>query len=72
MVLIGKLLIASIPILIIFYYFRGLPDYYTGMDLLGRFRVIWAGLIAIAGFVIIGYLINIRQLRETVRSIIRR
>ena len=64
-----KVVIASIPLLITGYYFRQLPDFNLNMDLISRFRVIPAGLISLVGFIIIGYLVKIEVVRDSVNKL---
>lgn len=72
MLTLGRVVIASVPLLATGYFFGKLPDFTMDMEILSRLRVIPAGLISILGFVIIGYLVKIETIRETVNKVIGR
>ncbi len=58
-----KIAIASLPIVLLWLYFRTMPDFELGMDWMMQFRVIIIGAIAIIAFIVIGYLIRITEIR---------
>ena len=67
-----KVILASIPLIITGYFFARMPDFAEGMSLVSKMRVIPAGLISMTGFVIIGYLIGIDIIRETIDRTFKR
>jgi len=69
---VAKVITASIPMLITGYFYGQMLDFSDGMSLISRLRVIPAGLISLAGFVIIGYLVKIDIIRDGLNKIIRR
>lgn len=60
----GKVIVASIPMLIIAYFYSRLPDFEDGMSLLARIRVIWAAGPSLLLFVLIGYIIKVDEIRS--------
>ena len=60
----GKVIVASMPILVLAYFYKSFPDFAHGMSLVSKLRVIPAGIIAFSGFIFIGYFINISLVRD--------
>jgi putative peptidoglycan lipid II flippase len=68
-VLIIKVVIASIPMIAIGYYYKSLPDFSSGMPLLSKFRVIPAGVISGLSFLPMAYWLRIMEIREMMGKI---
>lgn len=62
----GKIIVASIPIVVVGCLFDFTPEYHEGMNLLDKLRIVPIAAALFFGFVIIGYLINIEQLRNLI------
>jgi len=67
-----KILIASIPILIIGYYYQGLPDFSDNMGSLSKYRAVWAAIGSIIGFLAVGYLIKIDEIKSIVNGLVKK
>jgi putative peptidoglycan lipid II flippase len=68
-VLIIKVVIASIPMMAIGYYYKSLPDFSSGMPLLSKFRVFPAGIISGLSFLAMAYWLRIMEIREMMGKI---
>ncbi len=65
---IAKILLASLPIAILGYFYGPSAEFERGMSLLVRFRIIPAMLISLVGFVTIAYFIDLREVRELINK----
>ncbi len=70
LVVILKLVIASVPIYFIGQYYQNMEDFKTGMEFLSKMRIIPAALISGAVFTIIAYLLKIKPIHETINDIL--
>ncbi|MCX6829225.1 MAG: hypothetical protein NT002_08070 [candidate division Zixibacteria bacterium] len=68
----GKVALASLPMAAIGYYYKNLPDFSVGLSLISRFRIIPAFILSATGFVIIGYLTRIPEIKDLVDSVWRK
>jgi putative peptidoglycan lipid II flippase len=59
-----KITVASVPIIIIGYYYQTLPDYTVNTNVFSKFRVIPAAILSLLLFIGIGYILRITPVRE--------
>ncbi len=60
----AKVLVASAPLLLIAYFYGGMPDFAPGMSLWSKFRVVPAAILSLLLFLIIGYYVRIKEVRS--------
>nr|MBN2278434.1 polysaccharide biosynthesis C-terminal domain-containing protein [candidate division Zixibacteria bacterium] len=70
--LIARILLASLPMVLIALFYNSLPGFYGGMSLVSKFRVIGAGALSFLFYIGIGYLVKIDEIRSALTSLKRR
>ncbi len=64
-----KIAAASVPMIPVAMFIRTMPDFGPGLSLLSKFRVVPAFFISLAGFIAIGYLVKIEEVRRMVNKV---
>jgi putative peptidoglycan lipid II flippase len=72
LVTLGKVVLASLPMMAIGIYYLSLPDFVVGMNLIRKMRVVPAFIFSAIGFVMIGYMIRIPEVRDFIDNARRR
>jgi putative peptidoglycan lipid II flippase len=61
---VGKLIIASTPIVVVGLYYLNLPEFHSGMNIIDKLRVVPAAIFSFIGFTLLGYLLKIDQVQD--------
>ncbi len=67
-----KILVASLPIAVLGYFYGHLPEFEKGMSLLIRFRVVPAIIISLVLFIAIGCIIKLKEVQDAVGYLLKR
>lgn len=61
---IAKVMLASLPIVVIWFFYKDLPDFQVGMGFVSKIRVVWAAVLSFLFFMAISYILKIDEIRS--------